>query len=518
MNSYEDLRSRLNFVLEGNSPQRSTVLARMEADKIEVDSKINVSIVVIVPEADDLPLSPGAPYTYLKMGGWIDTPIDMPNKEWHLISGADAVILTIDSLLRDEQEQYTVKLHAVVDILFFLQTENLSSAATNKQTLSNWLSVDQEKLQFFTEISQISDRLAEPNNQKIRREIKFLQKQVECDRGIEEAFWMWNRLYNEMERDLQKEIEGCLRKIGSEMPSDQPSRSCKVYSHSFGYTPPVVREWLYNMKPEDPLFEEKFEEFIDALVNQWTNFITQISEKFVDQLGQFIDKVIDTLASSWEFKLEFPPRADVESSHYRFEGEMIVVNLKLSKLRAVRDSLLDSLYSALFAGYIGKTVAAEVAAKAAGTAAAGTAAAGTAAAGTAAAGTTAAGTAAAGTAAAGTGPLAVAAIVAVGIMALLAWNGTRNKLHSARTERHAQVQNELNHFVYEVSQQMVHDFNEAFRKIREVVLTALQETKEEVEKQVKLMKYYPEFSKDIPDKLKEYDVVLLELSAVNGNG
>ena len=103
-------------------------------------------------------------------------------------------------------------------------------------------------------------------------------------------------------------------------------------------------------------------------------------------------------------------------------------------------------------------------------------------------------------------------------MALLAWNGTRNKLHSARTERHAQVQNELNHFVYEVSQQMVHDFNEAFRKIREVVLTALQETKEEVEKQVKLMKYYPEFSKDIPDKLKEYDVVLLELSAVNGNG
>ena len=497
MNKYEDLLSKMNFLFEGNNPNRSTVLARMEADKIEVDSKINVNVVVIVPEADVSPLPPGASYTYLKMGEWIDTPIDIPSKEWHLISGADAVVLTIDSLLRDEQEQYTVKLYDVVDILFFLQNENLSSATTNKQILSNWLSVDQEKLQFFTEISQMPDRLAEPNNQKIRRKCKFLQKQIECDRGIEEAFWIWDRLYNEMERDLQKEIVECLRKIGSEMPPDQPSRSCKVYSHSFGYTPPVVREWLYNMKPEDPFFEEKFEKFVNALVNQWANFITEISEKSVDQLRQCIDKMIDTLASSWEFKLEFPPRVDVESPRYRFEGEMIVPNLKVSRLRAIKASLLDGLYSALFAGYIGATATA-------GSAKAGSATAGSA-------------TAAAATAGSA-GPLTVGVLVGLAIMALLASNGTRNKLHSARTERHAQVKDELNHFVYEVSQQMVQDFNEGFRKIEEVVLTALQETKEEVEKQVKLMKYYPEFSNDMPDKLKEYDVVLLKLSEVNGNG
>ena len=469
---------QIEFYLGGNSSRRSQFLAREEAGKIEIDPEINV---VFIGATGGLSyLFAGASCTYLEIGEWIGTPIDTPSAEWNIISDAVAVVLIIDSLLTDEQKQYTMKFHAVVDTLFFLQTKNSSSINANKQTLSNWLSVDREKLRFFTEPlkeipCQIENLSVERDMQRIQQKYEFLQKRVDYDRGIEEAFRTWNRRHNEMEGDVQKEIEKWFKKVGYELPPDKPSSLFTAYSHSFGYTTPSVREWIYGLDfQEDSLetLKEKFEEFVDELVIQWENFIDEINKKYADQIRQFIDKIIDMLASSWEFEVDFPPKTEAESPSYRFKGKVIVPNLEFSKLLALRSSLMDGLYSALFAAYIGTTTAA-------------------------------------GGEAATAGDIFIGVGVGVAIAALLAANGYHQKMRHAYAAGHAAVEKELNHFLYEVSCQIVQDLNKRLRESGERALTALKEAKEETEKKVKLMKYYPEFANDVPDnKLGEYDGLL----------
>ena len=341
----------------------------------------------------------------------------------------------------------------------------------------------EEELPFLVGFQELKEEifecelyLMELDVRKILRRYKFLKSKCQHDREVTRVFNIWCRQHNEMERTFQEKIQNLNKKIESHVPQSGLSSSFPNYSSSFGYSIPIVREWIYEVRVDKPSAEElqrKFDEFVFDLKHQWEEFI----KKFTDEIGKeyakeirlSIDEIIHKLTNSWIFKMDYPPRVDFEFSSSRFEGQVIQPKFNFSLLSAIRDSLMDGLYSALFAAYIGATY---------------------------------------------TGSnLIIGGGVGIAIATLLAASGVRNKIQNAKAERVTVVEKELNYLMYEFSQKAAQELKSPLRECADCGTAALKKTKEEAEQHIALMKYYPKFAGATPPNnlLDKYDDLLLTI-------
>ena len=458
--------------------------AQVHASKGDIKVERNTRVVLIGTGTEVFDFSfRKTSFERIELSDWINTPIDDPSiTEWRTISNADLVFVLIDSILQDKKKRNVQKLYAVVDELFFWQSKP-DRAADNKSILYNWLSVEEKDLPFLVEYPALEKKiydnelfLMKRDVRKILRRYKFLKSKCQYDREVTRVFNIWCRQHNEMERTFQEKIQNLLKEIESHVPQNGLSSSFPNYSYNFGYSIPIVREWIYKVKVDKPSAEEfkrKFDDFVFDLENQWEEsikkFIDEIGKEYAKEIRLSIDEIIDALASSWISKMDYPPKVAFEFSSDRFEGQIIQPGFNFSLLSAIRASLLDGLYSALFAAYIGTTIKG--------------------------------------------GNLIIGGVVGISIAALLATSGIRNKMQNAGAERVAVVEKELNYLMYEFSQKVAQELKAPLTECANCGTAALREIKEEAEQRITLMKCYPKFAADTPPNnlLDKYDQLLLTI-------